>query len=240
MLQFAILGLHRSGTNYLARTMDLNFRKSTKLKFVTGNGAPHDDGSRNVTPDENKDISKHLYGMESHDIPVYNYVLIHKSPYQWIDSVRSNPLDFGSFYPKAAAFDIVEMCKIYNEFHMYWNNMSRFRNVRIVKYEELLTNTAELLDGIKNHWSLDQKFESYNMPTNVHNSAKHFDQEHWDRQFYTELHWDDIEIVNENINRSIMRTLRYDYIEDPSDRRYKRKHGIPVERQSTSQLSFDF
>ena len=62
MLEFAILGLHRSGTNYIARTMDLNFRKASKLKFITGNGAPHDDGSRNVTPDQKKDISKHLYG----------------------------------------------------------------------------------------------------------------------------------------------------------------------------------
>jgi len=240
MLEFAILGLHRSGTNYIARTMDLNFRKSTKLKFITGNGAPHDDSSRNVTPDEKKDISKHLYGMQSHDIPVYKYVLIHKSPYQWIDSVKSNPLDFGSFYPKAANFDIDQMCKIYNEFHIYWKNMSKYRDVRIIKYEDLLLKTADVLDGIKDHWQLDKKFDSYNMPTNVHNSAKYFEKENWDKQFYTDLSWEDIEKVNRGINSDIMRVLQYDYIEDPSDRRHKRKHGTKVERQSTSQLSFDF
>ena len=235
MLEFAILGLHRSGTNYIARTMDLNFRKATKLKFITGNGAPHNDGSRNVTPDQKKDISKHLYGMQSHDIPVYNYVLIHKSPYQWIDSIRSNPMDFEQFYP-GALDDLERLCRIYTEFHIYWKNMGKFRNIRMIKYEDLLLKTADVLDGIKDHWNLDKKNESYNMPTHVHNSAREID---WDKQFYTHLSWAEVEVVNQHINTDILRILQYEYIEDPSDRRLRTKH-VEADRESTSQLSFDF
>lgn len=246
MLEFAILGLHRSGTNYLARTMDINFRKTTKLKFVTGNGAPNEDGSKNVTPDQKKDISKHLYGYESHDIPVYNYVLIHKSPYQWIDSVKARELDFIKFYPKAYTYsgghtewNYIEMARIYNEFHIYWKNMGKHRNIRYVKYEDLLTKTADVLDGIKDHWQLDKKTESYNMPTRVHQSTANFDEAKWKKQFYTELTWPEIEVVNAGINKDIMRVLGYDFIEDPSDRRHRIKN-VPDNRESTSQLSFDF
>jgi hypothetical protein len=242
MLEFAILGLHRSGTNYIARTMDINFRKTTKLKFVTGNGAPNDDGSRNVTPDKKKDLSKHLYGYESHDIPVYNFVLIHKSPYQWIDSVKFRELDFRKFYPNSfvnGEWNYKELARIYNEFHIYWKNAGKHRNIRYVKYEDLLTNTAEVLDGIKDHWELDKKFESYTMPTRVHQSTANFDQSKWDKQFYTDLPWDAIEQVNAGINRDTMRVLGYDFIEDRSDRRHKNKDANN-EQQSSSQLAFDF
>lgn len=150
-----VCGLYRSGTTYLQTILDPD-NKHTRYKheFV-----------KTDIPDEIKSMDR---------------VIIHKSPYKWIDSIISQSWELGDHYKVAYEKghteircatsrtlgdtpDIVEeyktyslenICDLYNRFFHFWLSDPFSSVIKFVKYRDLISDpmtTLKNLTGADHH-----------------------------------------------------------------------------------------
>jgi|GEM_PF-4386768 len=176
-----IYGLPRSGTNYIAKLLEVNFR--ARVLLHVGHGKHNDpkfiteEDIRNVRnfdreglkgPEEIYAILKY---MEKNNI---YYVMIVKHPIQWIKSYRNyirkypNPNLPHVFRIDESPDDLKAAINWWNETTKEYIRMrqSNPEIVHIIQYESLVSDFADVLSALKHHFNLQLL---HNELTNYHN-----------------------------------------------------------------------
>jgi len=201
-----VCGLYRSGTNYLQTILDKN-NKYTRYKheFV-----PHD-------------IPKHIRGIDR--------VIIHKSPYKWIDSIISQSWELGVYYKvgyekghtklrcatsktlhdtpdiieEYKAYSLENICDLYNRFFTFWLSNPFNSSIKYVKYTDLISNPEETLNNI-------MFLESYNIPSKVYGSFE-FTPERKEMALSPYMSYNMTpamsRIIEDKLDKSILKSLNY-------------------------------
>lgn len=170
MKEIQILGLQRSGTNFLQQLISDNYSFDCTGNYFL--------------------LWKHVYNpsitMKHHGQSYCNLVchnlkfmkyhgfrtaLITKNPYFWLESMKRNPvdtddLDWNMFRPDENTedkvklgflgdMDLKKVCKIWANFHEYWIENS-FDSLIKIRYEDLLKDTPACLNKVNAHLKIKE------------------------------------------------------------------------------------
>jgi len=198
MKKVKIIGIQRSGTNFLSTLLEDNYDVTS---IDTGqNRKPGDpreyfwkhsykpeqyiDGTDNSSSVVVSGIEK----LKKDKIPT---ILITKNPYFWVESIKRNSGDIGiagiSFVKwnnikpiegkktiglaGYGYFDLENVCKMWTEYHEYWIE-NKFSTLHVIRYEDLLSDTDEKLEEIRDLYNFERKSENISIPSVVHMSGK--------------------------------------------------------------------
>jgi hypothetical protein len=146
-----------------------------------------------------------------------NFLVIVKNPYMWIKSISI----FTNYdiTPKFVKNYITQWNNIYSNYKNYIESGKAY----LVKYETLLQEPHETLDKIKNKFNLIKKNSEYNIENNIlsANSDSNIGRTIkivFDKKKYISpnipdyLSNDIIHIINENIDKTLMKFYNYDLV----------------------------
>ena len=170
MKEIQILGLQRSGTNFLQRLIMDNYSiDCTGDYFLLWKHVYNPLKTMKHHGQSYCNLVRHnLKFMKYHG---FRTALVTKNPYFWLESVKRNPvdaddLDWGMFRPDENTedkvklgflgdMDLKKVCKIWVDFHEYWIENS-FDSLVKLRYEDLLKDSVECLNTINQHLKLNE------------------------------------------------------------------------------------
>ena len=180
MIYFKQYGVQRSGTNYLKRLMELNFKDTTVFGSVLGwkhgmyetansdaekfRSRSHDNWIDKKTKDGK------VYSVDNHVLKYtpeelrkacrnLNYLISIKDPHAYIMSFKKFRARKQPWDPKK----VKTWLDNYFTCYLRWSNIVRAypKRCTVVKYEELLENKAGVLAEIRDKFGLTQKHEEF-------------------------------------------------------------------------------
>ena len=222
-MYFKIYGQMRSGTNYISTLLLNNFLDTTV--FMNVGGWKH--GKLIEYPNKFQLLNRVDINTKN-NIEIYNtidlfknnnvnFLVIVKNPYMWIKSISI----FTNYdiTPKFVKNYITQWNNIYSNYKNYIESGKAY----LVKYETLLQEPHETLDKIKNKFNLIKKNSEYNIENNIlsANSDSNIGRTIkivFDKKKYISpnipdyLSNDIIHIINENIDKTLMKFYNYDLV----------------------------
>jgi hypothetical protein len=140
-IKLKVVGLQRSGTNYLTELLKINFNE-----FVYTN--PLSPFFKHCMPHE---TSVNLIdGVCEFPLPLTTtccIIHVKKTKEHWLRSIKNNPMDLYQKRPGVKS----------NEKEFYDNFINNWKMVYTVQYESLLQDFQKELSNIQNHFSLTRK-----------------------------------------------------------------------------------
>ena len=222
-MYFKIYGQMRSGTNYISTLLLNNFLDTTV--FMNVGGWKH--GKLIEYPNKFQLLNRVDINTKN-NIEIYNtidlfknnnvnFLVIVKNPYMWIKSISIFTND--DITPKFVKNYITQWNNIYSNYKNYIESGKAY----LVKYETLLQEPHETLDKIKNKFNLIKKNSEYNIENNIlsANSDSNIGRTIkivFDKKKYISpnipdyLSNDIIHIINENIDKTLMKFYNYDLV----------------------------
>jgi hypothetical protein len=222
-MYFKIYGQMRSGTNYISTLLLNNFLDTTV--FMNVGGWKH--GKLIEYPNKFQLLNRVDINTKN-NIEIYNtidlfknnnvnFLVIVKNPYMWIKSISI--FTNNDITPKFVKNYITQWNNIYSNYKNYIESGKAY----LVKYETLLQEPHETLDKIKNKFNLIKKNSEYNIENNIlsANSDSNIGKTKkivFDKKKYISpnipdyLSNDIIHIINENIDKTLMKFYNYDLV----------------------------
>ena len=222
-MYFKIYGQMRSGTNYISTLLLNNFLDTTV--FMNVGGWKH--GKLIEYPNKFQLLNRVDINTKN-NIEIYNtidlfknnnvnFLVIVKNPYMWIKSISI--FTNNDITPKFVKNYITQWNNIYSNYKNYIESGKAY----LVKYETLLQEPHETLDKIKNKFNLIKKNSEYNIENNIlsANSDSNIGKTIkivFDKKKYISpnipdyLSNDIIHIINENIDKTLMKFYNYDLV----------------------------
>ena len=222
-MYFKIYGQMRTGTNYISTLLLNNFLDTTV--FMNVGGWKH--GKLIEYPNKFQLLNRVDINTKN-NIEIYNtidlfknnnvnFLVIVKNPYMWIKSISIFTND--DITPKFVKNYITQWNNIYSNYKNYIESGKAY----LVKYETLLQEPHETLDKIKNKFNLIKKNSEYNIENNIlsANSDSNIGRTIkivFDKKKYISpnipdyLSNDIIHIINENIDKTLMKFYNYDLV----------------------------
>jgi hypothetical protein len=222
-MYFKIYGHLRTGTNYLSSLIKNNFLDTTIFMNIGGwkHGKiiefPNDIELVNkvdITTKNNIDIDKIINLFTTNNVI---FLIIVKNPYMWIHSVSVYTQK--EITPKFS----IQYIKNWNDIYSNYKDYVESGKAYLVKYETLLQEPHETLDKIKNKFNLIKKNSEYILENNIlsANSDSNIGRTIkivFDKNKYISpnikdyLSNDIIHIINENIDKTLMKYYQYDLV----------------------------
>lgn len=228
---FKQYGEMRTGTNYLKRLIELNFKNVEVFGSVLGwkHGLYDTQNSLDGTTSHyewldkqhNKDGRvysvdnyplKHSYDELKQAIPRLNYIFSIKCPLAFVVSYKRFR------FPNKKLHDtvIVNLCNRYNDSYARWKDLYLKHKDRslIVSYDALLIDVKHVLFNIENFYNLHKKMKNYvdeNNPVNASTDhgllidrKKKFNKEYYlETKYMDELTTDQVDLILKTINQDI-------------------------------------
>lgn len=214
---FVILGLQRSGTNFLEQCLKKNIRN---LRIANKN----DDG-----------IWKHSYG--SNNNLNLNKIMIVKHPYSWVDSIVRNNQDIKKRYIRVVKtkdtkyiiddFNLDELIRLWNDFNNYWLE----QNIEYVIYEHIISSyesIKEVILRVTEKYSYELIFNENKLiiPNKVGQSRPFTEEMRYNYLNYKlyYLSWENVIRINSIIDHHLLNIFNYNLItteDEYSQRKYK-------------------
>lgn len=222
-MYFKIYGQMRSGTNYISTLLLNNFLDTTVFMNVGGwkHGKLIEYPNKfqllnrvDINTKNNIEIYNTINLFKNNNV---NFLVIVKNPYMWIKSISIFTND--DITPKFVKNYITQWNDIYSNYKNYVESGKAY----LVKYETLLQEPHETLDKIKNKFNLIKKNSEYNIENNIlsANSDSNIGRTIkivFDKKKYISpnipdyLSNDIIHIINENIDKTLMKFYNYDLV----------------------------
>jgi len=220
---FKIYGQLRSGTNYLSTLIINNFSETTVFMNIGGwkHGKlieyPNNYELLNTVDSitkNNCNIQETINLFKNNNV---KFLVIVKNPYMWIHSV--------SIYKNKEITRefIIDNISIWNETYSNYKDYIQCGKAYLVKYEILLEEPNEILDKINNKFNLTKKNPEYVLEKNIlsancdynigRTKKRVFDKNKYISPNITNyLSNDIIEIISENIDKTLMKFYDYDLL----------------------------
>jgi hypothetical protein len=217
---FKIYGQMRTGTNYISSILVNNFINTTVFMNVGGwkHGKliefPTDIELVNmvdVNTVKNIEIDKKIDIFAKNKV---NFLVIIKNPYMWIHSVLT--------YKKKeiTPSNVIKYIKNWNDIYSNYKDYIECGKAYLVKYETLLQHPDQTLDKIKKKFNLIKKKSKYIFENNILSANNDYTigktiNEIFDKNKYISpiiskyLSNDIITIINENIDKTLMKFYKY-------------------------------
>jgi hypothetical protein len=222
-MYFKIYGQMRSGTNYISTLLLNNFLDTTVFMNVGGwkHGKLIEYPNKfqllnrvDINTKNNIEIYNTINLFKNNNV---NFLVIVKNPYMWIKSISIFTND--DITPKFVKNYITQWNDIYSNYKDYVESGKAY----LVKYETLLQEPHETLDKIKNKFNLIKKNSEYILENNIlsANSDSNIGKTKkivFDKNKYISpnikdyLSNDIIHIINENIDKTLMKFYNYDLV----------------------------
>jgi hypothetical protein len=222
-MYFEIYGQMRSGTNYISTLLLNNFLDTTVFMNVGGwkHGKLIEYPNKfqllnrvDINTKNNIEIYNTINLFKNNNV---NFLVIVKNPYMWIKSISIFTND--DITPKFVKNYITQWNDIYSNYKDYVESGKAY----LVKYETLLQEPHETLDKIKNKFNLIKKNSEYILENNIlsANSDSNIGKTKkivFDKKKYISpnipdyLSNDIIHIINENIDKTLMKFYNYDLV----------------------------
>jgi hypothetical protein len=222
-MYFKIYGQMRSGTNYISTLLLNNFLDTTVFMNVGGwkHGKLIEYPNKfqllnrvDINTKNNIEIYNTINLFKNNNV---NFLVIVKNPYMWIKSISIFTND--DITPKFVKNYITQWNDIYSNYKDYVESGKAY----LVKYETLLQEPHETLDKIKNKFNLIKKNSEYILENNIlsANSDSNIGKTKkivFDKKKYISpnipdyLSNDIIHIINENIDKTLMKFYNYDLV----------------------------
>lgn len=231
MIYFKQYGEMRTGTNYLKRLIELNFKHVTVFGSVLGwkhgmydlnNGV--DDTADHYEWVKNKTKNGCVYSVDNHKlpysveqlnniIPKLNYLISIKNPHAFIVSYKKFRFPNKTLHSSV----VVNLCKRYNDKYSRWLDFYKQHKDKciIVPYETMLMNYTHVIFNIEQKYNLERsngKYIDERSPVNA--STDHgllidkknkFNKEYYiERKYLDDISKDHISIIDDNINTNIV------------------------------------
>lgn len=231
MKYFKQYGEMRTGTNYLKRLIELNFKQVTVFGSVLG--WKHGMYDTNNTPDDTTDhyewIKKKtkngdVYSVDNHKLPYkpeqlseivpqLNYLFCIKNPHAFVVSYKKFR------FPNKKLHDtvILNLCKRYNDKYRRWLEFikSNMAISIVIPYETMLMNYTHVLFNIEQKYKLDRirdKYTDERSPVNA--STDHgllidrkssFNKDFYiERQYLDKLTTEHVKLIDNNIDKCLV------------------------------------
>jgi len=225
MKYFKIYGKQRTGTNYIATTLQDNFI-DTKV-FMNVGGWKH--GELITIPDNvnlinrvDKITQKNINVNETIDLFKNNqvfFIVMIKNPYTWINSMYN-------IYKKITNINqdifVINQIKLWNKIYLDYKEHIESGKAYLIKYETLLQEPDKVLKDIEKKYNLERKYEdSFKLQKNKLAACLDIDigrcyDKIFDPSIYINTQIDQIlskntiEIINKNIDIDLMNYYNYD------------------------------
>lgn len=220
MRKILVIGLYRTGTNYLQQLIEDNLNViplsvNTKTGWFPNKHAPEE---------------KQLYHY-SDDLTL---IMIYKNPYKWVDSLVRQSYDLVTEYevsyetghtPIYITYDnpdnefinkpkvkvsLEKLCNLYNTFFRFWDTRIQQYDHDVIYHGELIKNPKDYIKHIANKFNLSYKTKEHLEPERV-TGSRCFTNDI--RQFYFDefktdnLTQDQIECITRNISDDVLSKL---------------------------------
>jgi hypothetical protein len=222
-MYFKIYGQMRTGTNYMSSLIKNNFSETNIFMNVGGwkHGKiiefPNNIDLLNyvdINTKTNIDIDKTIDLFATNKVI---FLIMVKNPYMWIHSV--------SVYKQKEITSkfLIQYILLWNETYSNYKDYIERGKACVVKYETLLQEPHETLDKIKNKFNLIKKNSEYILENNVLSANNDsnigrtkkitFNKNKYINSIITHyLSNDIIKIINENIDKTLMKFYEYDLV----------------------------
>lgn len=220
---FKIYGQMRTGTNYIASLIKLNFLNTFIL--VNVGGWKHGNIIKNPSKENmlsrikkehkmkyNKELLFKLFNLNA-----INFIVMIKDPYKWLLSV----LKFKK--KRIIKENIINELKIWNEKYSNYREHIKNGNVFLIKYEELLIDRNNILNRLKDYFNMRKRFRGYKNINKVlnpncdHNLGSTGNRIFNKKKFYLsnkKVFSDELlQVINNNIDRELLEFYGYQIIE---------------------------
>lgn len=223
-----VFGLQRSGTNFVEMAIRNNFtgvRISNtdrqwiwKHSFGDGNNGYH----AGIPPEKMNAKGK-------------KYLLIHKHPYAWMESVCTRNVDIAKRYGKivwnnlptghnedlamkCTNMNIKEMVNLYNAYYEFWLEREKSHYIFVINYEQMVASedaTRATFDAMQKHFGWTKGKNQYVIPDKVGQSDKFTPDRRtkYTRYILNKLSWAQVQYINQNISPVIKQRMEYPWFE---------------------------
>lgn len=220
MKQILVIGLYRTGTNYLQQLIEDNLDViPLSINLKTGH-----------IPNKHAPVEKQLYHYHD-DLTI---VMVYKNPYKWVDSLVRQSYDLVTEYevsyetnhtPIYIAYDnpanefinrpkvkvsLEKLCSLYNTFFDFWETRIHNYEHDVIYHGELIKNPKAYIDHITNKFNLNRKTKEHLEPIEVDGSrcfTNDIRQFYFD-EFKTEnLTQEQIDCITRNISDDVLSKL---------------------------------
>ena len=203
--KFQVIGLQRSGTNFLQQILQRNFDVDAKFQ-----------------------IWKHEHRVSQKDVETLlkqtNLLVVYKHPYKWIESILRKNTDITHKYDvladkttkfpiknhdvdKEFTYDLKKLVLLYNQFHRFWWNFEPHKNVAFFHFRNLVagySNSCDFVDFIQYFYNIKRK-PNYNIPSVVPETPDFPDSR---RKSYSDLTleyltYNEINVINQYLDLRI-------------------------------------
>lgn len=247
--EYCVLGLQRSGTNYLNALIKRNIKASIyypRNRWTQQRGIWKHSMDLENKPDfeQVKDGSATNYGAAGgnhrlHWLKDMAAVYIHKHPYSWIESIIYNNVDIKRTYPEVMRtpkthedhifefLDLAQLVDLWQRHVTYWYSKKEEFGIYCLSYENLLSNTEYHLRNMAKRWDRECVSNNGYLEVDKVGQSEKFNDKL--KQKYTTvqisiLGYHHIEYINKNLSQSLMKDLGYSMIGN-QDTWYNRKIG---------------
>jgi hypothetical protein len=200
-----VIGLHRSGTNFLEECL----RRAIKATIEC----------------HNRDQGVWKHGFEFSKLPPNQFVIIHKHPVSWVDSIRRKELDLISTRRKNqdgrtswhkdlrdrdGNLDLARLGSLWDAFYKWWT--FRIPHAPIIRYETLIeSEKATRAEIIKLCDSLGDKAGKFSIPKSVYQSNRFTSEK---RKGYLNFEFDTspegAQVVLDYVSPALLKRFGYD------------------------------
>ena len=182
MKTILVIGLYRSGTNYLQTLIENNLEVSEPtINTKTFN-----------VPNKHAAYEKQLH----HYSPNLHLVFTYKNPYKWVDSLvrqsydlvteyelgyevghtplyitYDDPLEHFTIKPKVKV-SLEKVCNLYNTFFTFWHNRIHEYKHDIVYHNDLIQNPSAYINHISRKFDISYRTEKHLEPAEVDGSRR--------------------------------------------------------------------
>jgi hypothetical protein len=220
---FKIYGHLRTGTNYISSLIINNFLETTIFMNIGGwkHGKiieyPNNDelvNTVNIITKKNIDIYKTINLFKNNNV---KFIVMIKNPYMWICSV--------SIFTKKVINRrfVIKYITHWNDIYSNYKDYIECGKAHLVKYETLLQEPHETLENIKNKYNLTKKNLEYilennilcaNNDTNIGKTKNMLfnKNKYISPNIKNHLSNDIINIINENIDKTLMKFYEYEIV----------------------------
>jgi hypothetical protein len=240
--EIKIIGLQRSGTNYLSTLLENNYkvdsidtgqkRKGNEPRKYFWKHSYDPEQYEEGTNNSPASVSTGIKNLKSSNIPT---ILITKNPYFWLESVKRGPGDIGksgiSFVKWARIkttsgkptvklgpyghHDLENVCKMWVDYHRFWIE-NNFSSLHVLRYEDLLKSPETEIQQIENMFNLERRNKDLDIPKKVHMS-KNFDPKRIQRsieQKYPDISEQEKKIMTSVLQKEVLDFYKYRLLEN--------------------------
>ena len=238
-LEFCVLGIQRSGTNYLSAMIKRNikakiYHERNTWKQTRGvwkhcmeleDKRDFNDFQRTYEETGNYGGALRLSYLKN-DI---NVAYIHKHPYSWIESIIYNNVDIKRTFPDLVVskntkedhvFEQLDLAKLVDHWirHVtYWYDKRKEYNIYCVSYENLISNTEYHIRNIAKKWNKEcVSDKGFSQVEKVGQSVLFNDglRDKYKQVNISLLGYHHIEYINNKLPQKLIKDLGYSMIED--------------------------